>query len=80
MITRYFKSFQHFTLHQSYQTDHPSPRSKLPKHSASLQNTYFHLNVDCVRKKNPHFEFRDILIHNEIKQNLSPEYELLLCY
>jgi hypothetical protein len=24
-----------------------SPRSKIPKHSASLQNTYFHLNVDC---------------------------------
>ena len=24
-----------------------SPRSKIPQHSASLQNTYFHLNVDC---------------------------------
>jgi hypothetical protein len=42
----------------------------------SLQNTYFHLNVDCARKKNPQFEFRDILIHNEIKQNLSPEHKL----
>ena len=48
-----------------------SPRSKIPEHSASLQNTYFHLNVDCARKKNPQFEFRNILIHNEIKQNLS---------
>jgi hypothetical protein len=55
-----------------------SPRSKIPKHSASLQNTYFHLNVDCARKKYPQFEFRDILIHNEIKQNLSPEHKLLL--
>jgi hypothetical protein len=53
-----------------------SPRSKIPQHSASLQNTYFHLNVDCARKKNPQFEFRDILIHNEIKQNLSPEHKL----
>ena len=55
-----------------------SPRSKIPKHSASLQNTYFHLNVDCARKKNPQFEFRNIVIHNEIKQNLSPEHKLLL--
>ena len=55
-----------------------SPRSKIPKHSASLQNTYFHLNVDCARRKNPQFEFRDILIHNEIKHNLSPEHKLLL--
>ena len=23
-----------------------------------MQNTYFHLNVDCARKKNPEFEFR----------------------
>jgi hypothetical protein len=45
-----------------------SPRSKIPKH----------LNVDCARKKNPQFEFRDILIHNEIKQNLSSEHKLLL--
>jgi hypothetical protein len=37
-----------------------SPKSEIPKHSASLQNTYFHLNVDCARKKNPQFEFRDI--------------------
>jgi hypothetical protein len=55
-----------------------SPRSKIPKHSASLQNIYFHLNVDCVRKKNPQFEFRNIVIHNEIKQHLSPEHRLLL--
>ena len=55
-----------------------SPISKILKHSASLQNTYFHLNFDCARKKNPLFEFRDILIHNEIKQNVSPEHKLLL--
>ena len=32
----------------------------------------------CARKKNSQFEFRYILIHNEIKQNLSPEHKLLL--
>ncbi|CAC5383195.1 unnamed protein product [Mytilus coruscus] len=55
-----------------------SPRSKILKQSVSLQNTYFHLNVDCARKKDPQFEFKDVLIHNEIKQSLSDEHLLLL--
>jgi hypothetical protein len=47
---------------------YPSPRSKIPKHSASLQNTYFHLNVDCARKKNPQFEFRYLTFYGPLRK------------
>jgi hypothetical protein len=84
MLNRFKISSNHLLFYlsipslQNTSTEKSRPRSKIPKHSASLQNTYFHLNVDCARRKNPQFEFRDILIHNEIKHNLSPEHKLLL--
>ena len=49
-----------------------SPNSKTKKKTQTLQNTYFHLSADCARKVVPSFEFRwDVLIHNEIKTQLS---------
>ena len=56
-----------------------SPKSKARKKSPKLQNTYFHLNADCVRKRNPMFEFnRDVLIHEEIKKQLLDQHKQLL--
>ncbi|KAK3085112.1 hypothetical protein FSP39_024577 [Pinctada imbricata] len=56
-----------------------SPKSKTMRKTKTLQNTYFHLNVDCVRKKHPQFEFStDVILHEEIKHQLSSQHVQLL--
>ena len=47
-----------------------SPGSKTEKRSQVLQNTYFHLNRDCVRRICPRFEVNDIIIHQETIEQL----------
>ena len=59
-----------------YHKVYTSPKSKARK---KLQNTYFHLNADCVRTRNPIFEFhRDVLIHEEIKKQLLDQHKRLM--
>lgn len=56
-----------------------SPRSKEMKRTSNLQNTYYHLNADCARKKHPEFEIQsDIVIPNEIKLHLKDSHKRLL--
>ncbi|XP_034030069.1 uncharacterized protein LOC117513931 [Thalassophryne amazonica] len=40
--------------------------------SKTLQATYFHLNIDCVRRRYPQTEIKDITVYNEVKDQLSP--------
>ena len=40
-----------------------------------LQNTYYHLNFDCVRRKYPFVEPSDIIVHEEMKQKLTLEHK-----
>ena len=51
-----------------------SPRSKMVKKSSNLQNTYYHLNTDCVRKRHPNFEMKHVLVHEEIKESLTKKH------
>ena len=50
-----------------------SPKSKVKKRTANLQNTYFHLNIECVRRICPTYELKDILIHDESLKQLTTE-------
>lgn len=54
------------------------PETKMKKMSKTKQNTYYHLNPDCIRKRYPLFETKDIIIHDETKQQLNVEHETIL--
>lgn len=55
-----------------------SPKSKTQKRTVNMQNAYFHLNVDCVRRRYPNFELEHIIIHNEISQQLTDGHKEVL--
>lgn len=55
-----------------------SPVSKVEKHTQTLQNTYYHLNKDCVRRLCPTFEMKNILIHDEIAEQLSEAHKNII--
>jgi hypothetical protein len=56
-----------------------SPNSKTFKTTPTLQNTYYHLNSDCCRRHCPLFEIsRDVIIHREIKSQLSKGHKDVL--
>lgn len=42
------------------------------------QAAYFHLNLDCVRKKESNMEQEDIIVHNEVRQQLTDKHKQLL--
>jgi hypothetical protein len=43
-----------------------------------LQNTYYHLDMCCVRLNFPYLSAGDIVVHDDIKQDLSGEHLILL--
>jgi hypothetical protein len=46
--------------------------------SKRLTGAYFHLNMDCIRKYNPHARIADIIVHEEIEQGLNDEQLVVL--
>ena len=59
--------------------DHRKYLSPNSKTTPTLQNTYYHLNSDCCRKQCPTFEIsRDIIVHREIRSQLSEAHEDVL--
>ena len=54
-------------------------REGLWKRSNTLVNTYYHLNLGCLRKNFPLTEAKDIVFYEDIKTSLTPGHINLLC-
>jgi len=44
------------------------------RRSTVLQNTYYHLNLDCVRRQYPMTELSQIVVHEEIKARMTTQH------
>ena len=50
------------------------PKDGLWYRSKDLANTYYHFNMECVRKNFPHTEARDFILYEDVKDSLSSEH------
>ena len=41
------------------------------RQSTQLQNTYYHLNLDCVRRNRPWTEASHIVVHEQVRDKLT---------
>ena len=55
-----------------------SPKTKTQRKTNNLQSTYFHLSAECARRVQPQFEYKDIVIHNETRDQLIPGHQNIL--
>lgn len=55
-----------------------SPRSKVQKKTQNLQSTYYHLNVNCARRKCPRFSMKDVIIQDEVQEQLTEAHKRVL--
>lgn len=47
------------------------PKDGIWHRSNSLTNTFYHLNLDCVRSRFPHTQLKDIILYDEVQQSLT---------
>ena len=44
------------------------------KRLSHLVPTYYHLRLDCLRRRYPHTQLKDIILYDEMRDQLSPDH------